>query len=103
MAGDHYDDFTENLPTAQEQGQDEHASEGVKNEDATTETVDQPSSTPVFSAAVASVNPAHRVTTPQGVYGKLWYGVYTLIPTLLSVQVNCVAIVLIIDPFLFGL
>ncbi|KAF9028498.1 hypothetical protein BGZ52_010823 [Haplosporangium bisporale] len=73
LAGDHYDDFTENLPTAQEQGQDEHASEGVKNEDAITESVDQPSSTPVFSAAVASVNPAHRVTTPQGVYGKLWH------------------------------
>ncbi|KAG0029665.1 hypothetical protein BGZ81_003546 [Podila clonocystis] len=71
LAGDHYDDFTENLPKPQEPGQDENASDttGAKNEDATTENVDQPSSTPVI---LASIN-AQRMTTPQGVYGKLWH------------------------------
>ncbi|KAG0040643.1 hypothetical protein BGZ82_000064 [Podila clonocystis] len=71
LAGDHYDDFTENLPKPQEPGQDENASDttGAKNEDVTAENVDQPSSTPVI---LASIN-AQRMTTPQGVYGKLWH------------------------------
>lgn len=72
LAGDHYDDFTENLPKPQEPGQDENASDtttGAKNEDVISENVEQPSSTPVI---ITSVN-AQRVTTPQGVYGKLWY------------------------------
>ncbi|KAF9338274.1 hypothetical protein BG006_006616 [Podila minutissima] len=72
LAGDHYDDFTENLPKPQEPGQDENASEtatGAKKEVVIAENVDQPSSTPVI---LASIN-AQRVTTPQGVYGKLWH------------------------------
>ncbi|KAF9427336.1 hypothetical protein BGZ94_005083 [Podila epigama] len=78
LAGESYDDFTENLPGCQDKAErDEPAADGavVKSDNTATaaaSTLDQATpSIPV--STVANSNAAQRVTTPQGVYAKLWH------------------------------
>ncbi|KAF9184223.1 RNA polymerase II mediator complex subunit [Haplosporangium sp. Z 11] len=77
-AGDNYDQFTDNVVSSQEAGQKQHEDDAValtKDKDSITvaeekgaEAIAAPS-VPSTASAVANA----RVTSPQGIYAKLWH------------------------------
>ncbi|KAI1302435.1 hypothetical protein EDD11_005601 [Mortierella claussenii] len=74
IAGDKYDNFTDNIVAAAENIQEgDKQSVGLKDQEGTSGAENDGESSATATVPAAASSATARVTSPQGIYAKLWY------------------------------